>query len=93
LFKHVIGIACSPDFVEKWYSFLIPMKKFIMGAVWSILTYSGCPRIHSSYATLSLYSRPTCLDRPVSFSVFILRMSSGASESAAKVLHLMSQVE
>ncbi|PLW57999.1 hypothetical protein PCANC_00633 [Puccinia coronata f. sp. avenae] len=66
LFKHVIGIACSPDFVEKWYSFLIPMKKFIMGAVWSILTY-------------------------ISFSVFILRMSSGASESAAKVLHLMSQ--
>ncbi|WAR52044.1 hypothetical protein PtB15_1B483 [Puccinia triticina] len=65
-FKHVIGIACSPDFVEKWYSFLLPMKKVIMGAVWSISTY-------------------------IAFSVFIIRMSYGASESAAKSVHLMSQ--
>lgn len=38
-FKHIVGIALSPDFVEKWYSFLLPMKKVIMGAVWSIMTY------------------------------------------------------
>ncbi|KNZ46322.1 hypothetical protein VP01_735g4 [Puccinia sorghi] len=66
LFKHIVGIACSPDFVVKWYSFLIPMKKFIMGAVWSVLTY-------------------------ISFSVFILRMSDGASDSAAKALLLISK--
>ncbi|KAA1105965.1 hypothetical protein PGT21_025146 [Puccinia graminis f. sp. tritici] len=66
LFKHVIGIACSPDFVEKWYSFLLPMKNVIMGAVWSVLTY-------------------------ITFSLFIIRMSYGASESAAKALHLISQ--
>ncbi|KAA1127103.1 hypothetical protein PGTUg99_022009 [Puccinia graminis f. sp. tritici] len=66
LFRHVIGIACSPDFVEKWYSFLLPMKNVIMGAVWSVLTY-------------------------ITFSLFIIRMSYGASESAAKALHLISQ--
>ncbi|KAH9441662.1 hypothetical protein Pst134EA_000579 [Puccinia striiformis f. sp. tritici] len=66
LFKHVIGIACSPDFVVKWYSFLKPMRNVIMGAVWGVSTY-------------------------ISFSLLITRMSSGASESAAKALHLMSQ--
>jgi len=66
LFKHIVGIACSPDFVVKWYSFLLPMKKFIMGAVWSVLTY-------------------------ISFSVFILRMSDGASDPTAKALLLISQ--
>ncbi|CAH7675285.1 Mechanosensitive ion channel-domain-containing protein [Phakopsora pachyrhizi] len=39
LFKHTIGIALSPTFVEKWFGYLSSMRKPIMGIVWSFSTW------------------------------------------------------
>lgn len=53
LFKYSIGVVLPPNFVERWYGYLLPMKKVIMGAVWAFLSW--CQFLLSLSFFLSLF--------------------------------------